>query len=216
MSLFDAVTPGPFFSLLPSPCPAFSNQDSLGSVIHLSWYCLRTATLMSFDNSDWRSHRVDLLRFVRRRVNDAALREDIVQEAIIRLLVYQTKPGITIANIAGLLRRISLDLTRDHLRRSARIRQVELSDDIPCPQPSAQQSLEQRQLIEIVAAVLKAMPRQRREVFFRRRVEGQSAKEVAEALGISPGAVDAHMARAVLDLYRATEKSDAGAGRARR
>ena len=171
---------------------------------------------MSFDNSEWRSHRVDLLRFVRRRVNDAALREDIVQEAIIRLLVYQTKPGITIANIAGLLRRISLDLTRDHLRRSARIRQVELSDDIPCPQPSAQQSLEQRQLIEIVAAVLKAMPRQRREVFFRRRVEGQSAKEVAEALGISPGAVDAHMARAVLDLYRATEKIDAGAGRARR
>jgi RNA polymerase sigma factor (sigma-70 family) len=171
---------------------------------------------MSFDNSEWRSHRVDLLRFMRRRVNDAALREDIVQEAIIRLLVYQTKPGITIANIAGLLRRISLDLTRDHLRRSARIRQVELSDDIPCPQPSAQQSLEQRQLIEIVAGVLKAMPRQRREVFFRRRVEGQSAKEVAEAMGISPGAVDAHMARAVLDLYRATEKSDAGAARARR
>ena len=171
---------------------------------------------MSFDNSEWRSQRVDLLRFVRRRVNDAALREDIVQEAIIRLLVYQTKPGITIANIAGLLRRISLDLTRDHLRRSARIRQVELSDDIPCPQPSAQQRLEQRQLIEIVAGVLQAMPRQRREVFFRRRVEGQSAKEVAAALGISPGAVDAHMARAVLDLYRATEKSDAGVGRARR
>jgi DNA-directed RNA polymerase specialized sigma24 family protein len=69
--------------------------------------------------------------------------------------------------IAGLLRRISLDLTRDHLRRSARIRQVELSDDIPCPQPSAQQSLEQRQLIEIVAGVLKAMPRQRRAVFSR-------------------------------------------------
>jgi DNA-directed RNA polymerase specialized sigma24 family protein len=52
---------------------------------------------MSFDNSEWRSRRVDLLRFVRRRVDDAALREDIVQEAIIRLLVYQTKPGITIA-----------------------------------------------------------------------------------------------------------------------
>jgi hypothetical protein len=100
VSLFDAVTPGPFFSLLPSPCPAFSNQDSLGSVIHLSWYCLKTPTLMSFDNSEWRSQRIDLLRFVRRRVNDAALREDIVQEAIIRLLVYRTKPGITIANIA--------------------------------------------------------------------------------------------------------------------
>jgi RNA polymerase sigma factor (sigma-70 family) len=170
---------------------------------------------MSFDNSEWRGHRVDLLRYVRRRVNDAALREDIVQEAIIRLLAYQTKPGITVANITGLLRRISLDLTRDHFRQSARVRQVELSDDIPCPQPSIQQRLEQRQLIEIVAGVLKAMPRLRREVFFRRRVEGRSAKEVAEALGISPGAVDVHMARAVLDLYRATEKIEKGAGSAR-
>jgi hypothetical protein len=29
--------------------------------------------LMSFGDSEWRSHRVDLLRFVRRRVNDAAM-----------------------------------------------------------------------------------------------------------------------------------------------
>jgi hypothetical protein len=67
---------------------------------------------MSFDNSEWRGRRVDLLRYVRRRVDDAALREDIVQEAIIRLLVYQATPGISIANITALLRRICLDLTR--------------------------------------------------------------------------------------------------------
>ena len=165
---------------------------------------------MSFDDSEWRGHRGDLLRYVRRRVDDAALREDIVQEAIIRFLAYQARPGIVIANISALLRRISLDLTRDHFRRSTRIQQVELSDDIPCPHPSLQQSLEQRQLIEVVAAVVRAMPRLRREVFFRRRIEGQSAKEVAEALGISPGAVDAHMARAVLDLYRAMEQAEKG------
>lgn len=171
---------------------------------------------MSFDNSEWRGRRVDLLRFARRHINDAALREDIVQEAIIRMLAYQTKPGITIENITGLLRRICLDLTRDHFRRVARMRQVQLSDEIPCPQPSLQQSLENRQIIEIVAAAVRAMPRQRREVFFRRRMEGQSAKEVAEALGISPGAVDAHMARAVLDVYRATEKIEADVGRTRK
>jgi len=170
---------------------------------------------MRFDNTEWNSRRVDLLRYVGRRVNDVALREDIVQEAIIRLLAYQAKPGITIANITGLLRRISLDLTRDHFRRSARTRQVELSDDIPCPHPNIQQQLEQRQLIEIVAGVLKAMPRLRQEVFFRRRVEGLSAREVAEALGISPGAVDAHIARAVLDLYLAIEKIETRGGSVR-
>lgn len=170
---------------------------------------------MTIDNSDWNGRRVDLLRYVGRRVDDVALREDIVQEAIIRLLAYQARPGITIANITALLRRISLDLTRDHFRRAARVRQVELSDDIPCQQPGIQQQLEQRQLVRLVMDVIKAMPRLRQDVFFRRRVEGQTAKEVADALGISPGAVDAHMARAVLDLYLALDKIEMRGGRVR-
>ena len=167
---------------------------------------------MRLNNSEWRGHRVDLLRYVERRVNDVALREDIVQEAFVRLLAYQAKPDIVIANITGLLRRISLDLTRDHFRRSGRNRNVELSDDIPCPRPTIQERLEQRQLIKIVVGVAEAMPPLRREVFFRRRVQGQSAKEVAEALGISPGAVDAHIARAVLDLHLAMEKLEKRGG----
>jgi len=170
---------------------------------------------MSFDNSEWNGHRVDLLRYVGRRVDDIAIREDIVQEAIVRLLAYQARPGITIANITGLLRRISLDLTRDYFRRAGRIRHVELSDEIPCQQPGIQQQLEQRQLMGIVAGVLKAMPRLRRDVFFRRRVAGQSAKDVAAALAISPEAVDAHIARAVLDLYQAIEKIEKHGGRVR-
>jgi RNA polymerase sigma-70 factor (ECF subfamily) len=167
---------------------------------------------MRFDNSQWRGHRVDLLRYVGRRVDDAALREDIVQEAIVRALTYQAKPGVVVASVTGLLRRISLDLTRDHFRRSARNRNVELTEDVPCPQPTIQEQLEQRQLIGIIIAVVKAMPRLRREVFFRRRVEGQSAREAAEALAISPGAVNAHMARAVLDLHAAIEKIEKRGG----
>ncbi|WP_176593906.1 RNA polymerase sigma factor [Sphingobium sp. EM0848] len=167
---------------------------------------------MRSDDSEWRVHRFDLLRYVGRRVDDVALRDDIVQEAITRLLVYQAKPGITVANIAALLRRISLDLTRDHFRRAGRNRSVALSDELLCPQPCIQERLEQRQLVAIVAGVVKAMPRLRREVFFRRRVEGQSAKEVSQALGISPGAVDAHIARAVLDLHLAMEKIEKRGG----
>ena len=146
------------------------------------------------------------------RVDDAALREDIVQEAIVRFLAYQAKPGVTIANAVGLLRRISLDLARDHFRSAGRHRAVELSDGIPCPRPSIQEQLEHRQLVSIIADMVKAMPPLRREVFFRRRVEGQSAKEVAEALGISPGAVDTHIARAVLDLHSAIGKFEKRGG----
>ena len=167
---------------------------------------------MRLDNAEWSGHRVDLLRYLSRRVDDAALREDIVQEAIVRLLVYRDKPNTTVASVTALLRRISLDLTRDHFRRFCRTRDVELTDDIPCPQIGIQQQLEQRQLIAIVADIVKAMPPLRREVFFRRRVEGQSSKQVAEALGISPGAVDTHIARAVLDLHLAIEKIEKRGG----
>jgi RNA polymerase sigma factor (sigma-70 family) len=167
---------------------------------------------MRLNNPEWRGHRVDLLRYIGQRVDDAALREDIVQETFVRLLAYQAKPDIVIANITALLRRISLDLTHDHFRRAGRQNTVELSDEIPCSSPTAHERLEQRQLLRIVVGVAKAMPPLRREVFFRRRVEGQSAKEVALALGISPGAVDAHMARAVLDLYLAIEKIEKRGG----
>ncbi len=167
---------------------------------------------MGFERSEWGGHRVDLLRYVGRRVDDDALRDDIVQEAIVRFLTYQAKPNTVVANVTALLRRISLDLTRDHFRRSARQRHVELSDEMPCPEPGIHERLEQRQFIAIVSAVVKAMPRLRREVFFRRRIEGQSSKEVAAALGLSPGAVDAHIARAVLDLHLAIEKLEKRGG----
>jgi hypothetical protein len=56
---------------------------------------------MRLDNSEWRGHRVDLLRYVGRRVDDVALREDIVQEAFVRLLAYQAKPDIVVGSVPG-------------------------------------------------------------------------------------------------------------------
>lgn len=167
---------------------------------------------MRSDNLEWDGRRADLLRFVGRRVDDASLREDIVQEAITRFLVYQARPGVVVLSTGGLLRRITLDLARDHFRRAGRTVNVELSDDIACPQPGVHHELEQKQLLDIVTGVVKAMPRLRREVFYRRRIEGQSSRQVAEALGISPGAVDAHIARAVLDLHLAIERIEKRGG----
>lgn len=146
------------------------------------------------------------MRYVARRIDDAALGEDIVQEAYVRLLSYEAQPGNPITNVGALLRRIALNLTRDHFRRARRTTMVELSDDIPCSHPDIHQQLEQRQLIDSVVAVLQAMPRLRRDVFIRRRVHGESSREVASTLNLSIGAVDAHVARAVLDLHRAMEK----------
>lgn len=170
---------------------------------------------MSPPASELTAQRADLLRYVGRRVDDSALSEDIVQEAYLRLIAYEAKPDNIVSNASALLRRISLNLARDHYRRAGRLTVVELSEDIPCQQPTAQQQLERRQLIAIVEEVLKAMPPLRREVFIRRRVHGQSAGEVAEALGLSPSAVSNHVARAMFDLDVAIEKIEKRGGSVR-
>ena len=156
--------------------------------------------------------RADLLRYVGRSVRDSTLSEDIVQEAYLRLLTFEAKPGNAVTNAPALLRRISLNLVRDHFRRAKHLAIVELSDTIPCPQPAADHQIERRQLIELVAGILGAMPRLRREVFIRRRVRGQSAGEVAHALGLSPSAVSNHVTRAIFDLDSGIERIEKRGG----
>lgn len=170
---------------------------------------------MGTSASELITQRADLLRYVGRRVGDSVLSEDIVQEAYLRLLAFEAKPGNIVSNASALLRRISLNLARDHHRRAGRLAFVELAEDLPCQQPTVQQQLERRQLIALVGDVLKAMPRLRREVFIRRRVHGQSAGEVAETMGLSPSAVSNHVARAMYDLDAAIEKIEKRGGSVR-
>jgi RNA polymerase sigma-70 factor (ECF subfamily) len=167
---------------------------------------------MAYLTSQLSAQRTDLLEYVGRQVRDSALSEDIVQEAYLRLLTFEAKPDNTVSNAPALLRRISLNLVRDHFRRAARVPVVELSDTIPCPMPTVDQQIERKQLIELVAGILKGMPRLRREVFIRRRVHGQSAGDVARALGLSPSAVSNHVTRAIFDLDLAIEKIEKRGG----
>ncbi|BBE33322.1 RNA polymerase sigma factor [Sphingosinicella microcystinivorans] len=167
---------------------------------------------MSSDAAQLTAQRTELLRYVGRQVRDSVLSEDIVQEAYLRLLTFEAKPDSAVSSVPALLRRISLNLIRDHFRRAARVPVVELADTAVCPMPTADQQLERRQLIEIVANILKTMPGLRREIFIRRRVHGQSAAEVGEALGVSPSAVSNHVARAILDLDAAIERLEKRGG----
>jgi RNA polymerase sigma factor (sigma-70 family) len=162
-----------------------------------------------------KAQHADLLRYIGRRVGDSTISEDIVQEAYLRLLAYEAKRDNAINNVTAFLRRVSLNLARDHFRQAGRQASAELSEDIPCPQPTVDLQLERRQLIGLVVEILKAMPPLRRDVFIRRRVHGQSAGEVAEALELSPSAVSNHVARALYDLDMALEKIERRGGSVR-
>lgn len=161
---------------------------------------------MSLENADYRQLREDAYRLVYRRIGDHAAAEDVVQDSFLRLSGYKG----TIANLGALMRVIATNLIRDRARSHGRRAEDPLPEryEFASDAPSAEEALIHRERVEMVELILQAMPPLRREVFLRRRLRGQSAREVAQALEISPAAVDAHVARAVLALHKAMAEVD--------
>ncbi|MCJ1961310.1 RNA polymerase sigma factor [Novosphingobium mangrovi (ex Hu et al. 2023)] len=162
---------------------------------------------MHFDETAYRKLRTDIYGFAYRRLGDHTASEDVVQDSFVRLAHYAPD---TVRNVGAMLRRIARNLIVDHarlgLRRAEDVPASEI--EIPSEQPSQEHAMLQRERMDTVSRIIATMPRQRREVFILRRLHGLSAKDVAAQLDISPSAVDAHVARAVLSLHRAMASQD--------
>ena len=166
------------------------------------------------DLASLRAQRRDLYQFIVRRTRDPATAEDLVQETFERLLAYER--ARTIADRAALGYRIALNLVRDHFRRVQRRPAEALDDDIPCEAPAPEQILMHRQKVEVFGKALDAMPPLRRDVFIRRRLHGQSLRQIAEDLSLSEAAVEKHVVRALEQLHREIAKAERRAGGGRR
>lgn len=156
---------------------------------------------MLIDDAAYRRLREDAYRLVYRQIRDHAAAEDLVQDSFLRLSRYKG----TVGNIGAMIRVIATNLLRDRARGDARRPEDPMPErlEIAADTPSAEDALIHRERVEMVEAILKEMPPLRREVFLRRRLHGESAREVAHAFEISPAAVDTHVARAVLALHKA-------------
>jgi RNA polymerase sigma factor (sigma-70 family) len=140
-----------------------------------------------------------LYRFILQRLRDPAASEDIVQETYVRLYDYrQSRP---IGDVGAFCFAVARNLINDHLRRGRTNATVELAEDIACSSPQADEVVLHRQRVEMLKAIIADMPKLRREVFLRRRLEGQSSAVIAAELGLSVAAVEKHMVRAVAELH---------------
>ncbi|MGC1304463.1 MAG: sigma-70 family RNA polymerase sigma factor, partial [Caulobacteraceae bacterium] len=153
-----------------------------------------------------------LYRFIMQRLRDPAASEDIVQETYVRLYDYRrTRP---IADVGAFCFTVARNLANDHLRRRKSAPTVELPDEIACSAPRADDVIAHRQRVETLQDILSDMPPLRREVFVRRRLDGQSPAMIASELGLSVAAVEKHLVRAVADLHVEMTRR-AGLGRSR-
>jgi RNA polymerase sigma factor (sigma-70 family) len=131
--------------------------------------------------------------FARRRVGDAHLAEDVVQESLVKALAAAKQPAKaedTAAWFYRILRRTIIDLYRrgDAQKRALERFQQELPDA-----PSAR---EERLLCQCFKRLLPAVPEQYRELLQRIDLDGEAVHEVAAELGLSRNNLTVRLHRA--------------------
>lgn len=135
-----------------------------------------------------------LLAFIRRRIDDAAEAEDILQEALYELVVAE-RLAQPVEQIGAWLMRVARNRIIDRFRKK-RPEQLGLaagdSDEEPVleellpaadgtPETAAMRAL----LLEEIEAALAELPREQREVFIAQELDGLTFRELAERSGVS-------------------------------
>ncbi len=144
-----------------------------------------------------------LRSFISRRVDNSVDVDDIHQETMLRVFVKLKDTAIR--QPLSYAFQVARNLITDSFRSKA-MRVVEpLSDDMHCPQPHPEEAAISMERFVSFKIVLNSMPPIRREVFVRRRLQGQSCKDIADALGLSAKSVGKHIARALIDLRDASK-----------
>jgi RNA polymerase sigma-70 factor (family 1) len=126
-------------------------------------------------------------------VKSEAMAEDITQQAFIKLWEVREQLNENLSVIAY-LRRISNNLTLDHLRRERsfqKYRQHHEGEEITAPVYLYDQKKYQLILEQAVAS----LPNEKQQIFRMSRFEDRSYKEIAETLNTTPKAIERHMAR---------------------
>lgn len=133
-----------------------------------------------------------LYRYLHRLSGDAALADDVAQEAFVRLYA---RGGIPDAPAAWLVT-VAHNLMRDEHRRTARRRRLLAlwqEPPAPAPAPDAEVLLDERAMQ--VRRVLATLSERNRRLLLLRH-EGHSYDEIAGILGLAPGSVGTMLVRA--------------------
>ena len=139
------------------------------------------------------------LRVARRLIADAALAEDLVQEAMVRAWTRAGQFDPRRARFTTWLYRIVVNLCIDE-KRKIRPEPIPESFDPPDPAIGALETMAATQRGAALADALRALPDRQRAAVTLVYDEGMSGVDAARILGVSPKAVERLLARARLFL----------------
>lgn len=160
------------------------------------------------------AHFERLLSFLRRKGRSREDAEDLIQEAMLRLHVYcQVVP---VANEEAFLRHAVHNLSVDQhrrdrldLRREVPIEDFNARSPLVAQESTPEETLEVQQRLGNIRALLDAVSRRTRDIYFAHRA-GYSYAEIADHMGISHITIKRHIARALLAIMEHGETDDNG------
>lgn len=146
-----------------------------------------------------------LRRHILSRVDNAHECDDIFQETVARVLARLDTSDLGAEDVQPYAFRVASNLIHDRYRRGVH-QVIEVPDSLESEFPQPERHYAARSELAEMMKVIDAMPSLRRRVFILVRVDGQSHKEVSEALGISLKAIEKHMTRALGDIVLARRR----------
>lgn len=155
------------------------------------------------------SLRGALARYFQRRIQDASEVDDLVQEVFLRLVRRGEVSEVgEPEKLEGYVFKTAASVLADRSRRR-KVRQadrhVPFEPEVHAGEaPGPERTLIGLETLEAIGLALLELPERTRRVFILRRIEGLSAPETARRLGVSPGAVDKHMLKAVRHILART------------
>ena len=146
-----------------------------------------------------------LKRYIRKITPNSSDVADIYQESILRVI--EQARSQPLRNPLAYAVRIARNLVL--ARPKHQTMTLDDIDDLHCPKPCPEEHTSQTQRARLFEEFLVTMPKQRREVLIRRRLQGETREQIAAAMDLSEEAVKKHMTRALADLQRFIDSHNA-------
>jgi RNA polymerase sigma-70 factor (ECF subfamily) len=144
----------------------------------------------------------EVYRYVRYRINDDTIAEDIASEVFVRLLEAMRKGQGPQSSLKGWLIATASNMVNDHLRRQYRRHTEELSDVLPDNEPGVPMQVDEREETRVVKAAFARLTSEQQHVLALRFGLGFSLEETAAQMKKNANAIKALQFRALTSLQR--------------
>ena len=155
-------------------------------------------------------HAPRIYAYIYRRVSDATVAEDLTADVFVRVLQAVQSERFWKTSFQAWLYRIAHNLVVDHYRRGAKVNETELDERLVAAAEGPDAAVEDQLSRQQLGGALQRLTPDQQQVLALRFGEGLTAREVAEVVDKTVGAVEALQHRALAAMRRVLEKVENG------